>query len=77
MPVSRERVGGGGAKHASTQRRQDEYGSNYREAKGINVPDPYLWHHNEAKGQTEQDHVDAIHPPQEDEVGGNRGAKMT
>lgn len=42
-----------------------------------NVHVQYLWHHNKAKGQTEQDHVDAVHPPQEDKVWGNRGAKMT
>lgn len=37
----------------------------------------YLWHHNQAKSQPKQDHVDAIHPPQEDKVRSNRGAKMT
>lgn len=32
---------------------------------------PYLWHHNQAEGQTKQDHVDPVHPPQEYEVRGN------
>lgn len=28
----------------------------------------YLRYHNQAKGQTKQDHIDAIHPPQKDKV---------
>lgn len=37
----------------------------------------YLWHHNQTKGQAKQDHVDAVHPPQEDEIRSNWRAKVT
>lgn len=36
-----------------------------------------LWYHDQPKGQTKHDQVDAVHPPQEDEIGGYRRAKMT
>lgn len=37
----------------------------------------HLWQHDEAEGQDEQNHVYPVHPPQEEEIGGHRGAKLT
>lgn len=39
--------------------------------------DSYLWQHDEAECQDEENHINPIHPSQEEEVGGHGWAKLT